>query len=622
MHSITTFSAALAMLMERARRAAPALRTLVLAIVGTVVMTGTAAGSSVPTGSMATPRSHHVAVALPEADGTVQRILVTGGQSTAGAGAPLSSTEIYTVATGTWSAGPNLPTARTDLFAVAIPRGVGAYSQGGVFVGGGTNAAGAFVTAPEIYNVATNSWTNITAIAVAGRRNMTVSIAGSRVVMAGGANSQNQVLATVQIFDVATGFAVGGAFDMLSPRYLHTATVLPNGRLLVTGGYAGITVNAQAVATGETLDPQNPGLGWTATGTMTAPRANHTAAVADSTRALISGGVPDINAAAVATSELYNQATNTFTSAGSMNAARRDHIGLAMRPGWVAQVGGTNVANPNGIDDVDSWSPTFGWAGLYGLGGPEAAGAGARTFNTATAIPQTEEILIAGGNTPPVATAVRYQANQPTPTPVPTPTPTPVPTPTPPPSAVPTPTPAAGPVPVQNQSVAVAPVSGKVYVRIGTSNEFRELREGDAIPVGTVLDTADGRVRLTSIFNGVRQTAEFYGGTFKVLQPKGQGGMVELRLIGKPTCSVKKAKAAVKRKAKPRVWGDGKGRFRTRGSNSSATVRGTKWLVEERCNGTYTKVARGIVSVRDFTKHRTVLVKAKRTYLAKPPKKK
>ena len=60
-----------------------------------------------------------------------------------------------------------------------------------------------------------------------------------------------------------------------------------------------------------------------------------------------------------------------------------------------------------------------------------------------------------------------------------------------------------------------------------------------------------------------------------------------------------------------KLWGNGKGKFRTSGKYSSATVRGTIWLVEDRCDGTLTKVSRGTVSVRDFKRKKTVTVKAR-----------
>ena len=56
------------------------------------------------------------------------------------------------------------------------------------------------------------------------------------------------------------------------------------------------------------------------------------------------------------------------------------------------------------------------------------------------------------------------------------------------------------------------------------------------------------------------------------------------------------ASAAAKKVKKRRLWGDGKGKFRTKGKHSAATVVGTKWLVEDRCDSTLTRVVRGKVS--------------------------
>ena len=66
-----------------------------------------------------------------------------------------------------------------------------------------------------------------------------------------------------------------------------------------------------------------------------------------------------------------------------------------------------------------------------------------------------------------------------------------------------------------------------------------------------------------------------------------------------------------------KLWGSGKGKFRTNGKYSSATVRGTIWLVEDRCEGTLTKVRRGTVQVRDLKRKKTVTVKAGHSYLAR-----
>jgi len=75
--------------------------------------------------------------------------------------------------------------------------------------------------------------------------------------------------------------------------------------------------------------------------------------------------------------------------------------------------------------------------------------------------------------------------------------------------------------------------------------------------------------------------------------------------------------AGLSRRTIRRVSANARGRFRTRGRNSSATVRGTKWDVIDRCDGTLTKVSRGRVVVRDFRRKRNVLVRAGKSYLAK-----
>jgi hypothetical protein len=146
------------------------------------------------------------------------------------------------------------------------------------------------------------------------------------------------------------------------------------------------------------------------------------------------------------------------------------------------------------------------------------------------------------------------------------------------------------------------------------------------VPLGTIFDTRNGRVTLTSAADreGGTQHAWFYQGIFKVGQTKGAKPITDLALAGpKPTCgkrAKKSAHAAARKKKARRLWGDGDGAFRTSGQNSSATVRGTKWVVIDRCDGTLTRVVRGVVAVRDFKKRKTVIVRAGKQYLARRPK--
>ena len=141
--------------------------------------------------------------------------------------------------------------------------------------------------------------------------------------------------------------------------------------------------------------------------------------------------------------------------------------------------------------------------------------------------------------------------------------------------------------------------------------------EGEQLPVGTIVDTLKGRVTLVAAGG---QTADFFDGIFRIGQGKGAKPLTTLTLVEELSCpKAGKAIAAAKKK-KRRLWGDGSGKFRTKGKHSAATVVGTKWLVEDRCTSTLTRVVRGRVSVRDFVKKKTVIVRAGKKYVARAKK--
>ena len=189
------------------------------------------------------------------------------------------------------------------------------------------------------------------------------------------------------------------------------------------------------------------------------------------------------------------------------------------------------------------------------------------------------------------------------------------------------------PPPVLGKSVDAAPVSGVVRVLVPGSGAhgFVALTAGRQLPVGTIFDTAGGVVSLTSgtAVRGVTQSGNFGGGLFRVGQNPRERGLTEVALasLGSSTKTCQpaggKARTAAKRKLPKTVLNllraDAKGRFRTRGRFSSATVRGTSWTTFDRCDGTLTTVARGVVTVRDFRLKRNVVVRAGRSYLATGP---
>jgi hypothetical protein len=185
--------------------------------------------------------------------------------------------------------------------------------------------------------------------------------------------------------------------------------------------------------------------------------------------------------------------------------------------------------------------------------------------------------------------------------------PSPVPTPAPRPAEEKPPLKPLEPIPALRRAVLIEPVRGKVTFQLPDSQRMRRLRGPTAVPMHTIVDAEAGRVRLTveRDTRGNRSRGIFYGGRFQVAQGAGRRPLTHLRLAGEfdMTCDPARASAsaASKKPRRRRLWGDGKGRFRTRGFYSAATVRGTKWLVEDRCDGTLTRVVRGIVDVDDFS---------------------
>jgi hypothetical protein len=195
------------------------------------------------------------------------------------------------------------------------------------------------------------------------------------------------------------------------------------------------------------------------------------------------------------------------------------------------------------------------------------------------------------------------------------------------------------PPPAVGRLANVAPVKGEVLIALpaGASAArahagqkgltFVPLTEARQIPVGSFLDTSRGTVQLVSATGAAdkTQSGQFTAGIFQVLQSrrKRDKGLTELRLKGGSfgRCAAARGKrasaAGLSKRTIRTLRSKAKGRFRTRGRHSAATVRGTVWITADRCDGTLTTVRRGTVAVRDFRRKRTVLVRAGKSYLAR-----
>ena len=180
------------------------------------------------------------------------------------------------------------------------------------------------------------------------------------------------------------------------------------------------------------------------------------------------------------------------------------------------------------------------------------------------------------------------------------------------------------PAPIAGTTVNVLPVVQPVFVKEPGQSKFVPLTQPSQIRVGSIIDTRKGRVRIT-IDNGRGglDTADFYQGVFKLLQQKPPSALATMQLFGgrfKGCAKAPRVKISANRKTRSvrHLWGSGKGKFRTAGRFSSATIRGTQWLTDDRCDGTLVRVKQGKVAVRDFVKKKTVIVKAGKRYFARP----
>jgi hypothetical protein len=183
--------------------------------------------------------------------------------------------------------------------------------------------------------------------------------------------------------------------------------------------------------------------------------------------------------------------------------------------------------------------------------------------------------------------------------------------------------PTALPPPVAGKTVNAQVIAGKVRFKLPGTSAFVALTDPQQLPIGTTFDTTAGRVTLTSASDtkGATQQAWFYEGTFTLGQTTGPQPITTLALAGAlPDCTKGARAAATTRKRKSRhLWGDGKGRFRTSGRFASATVRGTRWVVSDRCDGTLIRVVRGSVTVRDRVRNKTVVIREGEQYLVRRP---
>ncbi|HEY4827331.1 MAG TPA: fibronectin type III domain-containing protein [Solirubrobacteraceae bacterium] len=187
--------------------------------------------------------------------------------------------------------------------------------------------------------------------------------------------------------------------------------------------------------------------------------------------------------------------------------------------------------------------------------------------------------------------------------------------------------------PTVGQTVNLAPVSGIVLIKI--NGKFVPLTGLDQIPTGSQIDARHGSLELITSNGekGKTQHGTFGGAIFKLTQTRSGAskGLVTLSIVenafkGAPSyalCTKHPAgearAAALSSKTLQLLHASGHGKFRTSGRYSAATVRGTIWTIADRCDGTLVHDVTDSVSVTDFVHHKTIILHAGQSYLARAP---
>ena len=363
----------------------------VMVVITTLILSAAAAwasGTWSTTGSMSIGRFIFTATLLPNG-----KVLVAGGDTP---GEIITNTaELYDPTTGAFTPTGSMHQARVGFSATLL-------QNGKVLVeGGASNTVGALNTA-ELYDPATGTWAMTGKMKEGRQQHSAVLLSDGRVLVSGGnidrtpcADVCVNTITESELYDPSTDqWKVVG--EMTIARSFFTTDLLPTGKAIAVGGrvHTGPDYfDYHAIAWADLYDPATRK--WSATGTMSISREDHSTSLLSNGQVLMMGGTTvDFNGITVASAELYDSTTGAWTTTGSMLQGRERFTATLLQNGQVLVAGGDYYDGINGgfLSECELYDP--------GLGTWSATGSMATPRNGARAVLLPDgRVLIAGGET-------------------------------------------------------------------------------------------------------------------------------------------------------------------------------------------------------------------------------
>jgi WD40 repeat protein len=320
---------------------------------------------------MITPRYGYMATLL--LDG---RVLVVGGETIR----PRDSAELYEPVSEMWTATGSMITPRYGYVATLLP-------DGKVLVAGGNNDTGELASA-ELYDPISGTWTS-TGPMTTGRRGHTLTLLPDGKVLVAGGIGLNGLVTSAELYDPISGTCTATGV-MATGRIYHTATLLPDGKVLVAAGHQDAGTTSHGSATAELYDPITGT--WGATGVMVTPHSEHTATLLPDGKVLVAGGASDTGRVS---SELYDPISGAWRATGALVTPRATHTATLLPEGMVLVAGGGASAQTSDgefelLASAELYDPASGtWSATANM-------VAVRQDQTATLLPDGR-VLVAGG---------------------------------------------------------------------------------------------------------------------------------------------------------------------------------------------------------------------------------